>query len=157
MEFRLGSKDCDLSKKYAQKAYDLGATVDTFIVSGTIWVECGDLKEGTQFFENALRLQPNDSGWNLTKRLIPMYYLQGEYEKISGLVEPHIDALDIAPEMLAFYAFSTNEAGDSKKAKELLQKAKDLGVTKVSLERVIRDPDKTIDFISKLSDIGGIE
>ena len=59
--------------------------------------------------------------------------------------------------MLAFYAFSTNEAGDSKKAKELLQKAKDLGVTKVSLERVIRDADKTIDFISKLSDIGGIE
>ena len=157
VEFRLGSKDCDLSKKYAQKAHDLGATVDTFIVSGTIWVECGDLKEGTQFFENALRLQPNDSGGNLTKRLIPMYYLQGEYEKISGLVEPHIDALDIAPEMLGFYAFSTKETGDSKKAKELLQKAKDLGVTKVSLERVIRDAEKTIDFISKLSEIGGIE
>ena len=156
-EFRLGSKDCDLSKEYAQKAYDLGATVDTFIVSGTIWVECGDLKEGTQFFENALRLQPNDSGWNLTKRLIPMYYLQGEYEKISGLVEPHIDALDISPEMLVFYAFSTNEAGDSKKAKELLRRAKDLGISKESLERVIRDPDMTIDFISKLSGIGGIE
>ena len=46
-----------------------GATVDTFIVGGTIWVECGDLKEGTQFFENALRLQPNDSGWNIAKRL----------------------------------------------------------------------------------------
>ena len=156
-EFRLGSKDCDLSKEYAQKAYDLGATVDTFIVSGTIWVECGDLKEGTQFFENALRLQPNDSGWNLTKRLIPMYYLQGEYEKISGLVEPHIDALDIAPEMLVFFAFSTNEAGDSKKAKELLRRAKDLGISKEALERVIRDPDMTIDFISKLSGIGGIE
>jgi len=156
-EFRLGSKDCDLSKEYAQKAHDLGATVDTFIVSGTIWVECGDLKEGTQFFENALRLQPNDSGWNLTKRLIPMYYLQGEYEKISGLVEPHIDALDIAPEMLVFFAFSTNEAGDSKKAKELLRRAKDLGISKESLERVIRDPDMTIDFISKLSGIGGIE
>jgi len=130
---------------------------DTFIVSGTIWVECGDLKEGTKFFENALRLQPNDSGWNLTKRLIPMYYVQGEYGKISDLVEPHIDALDIAPEMLAFYAFSTNEAGDSEKAKELLRRAKDLGVSKVSLERVIRDTDKTIDFISKLSDIGSIE
>ena len=156
-EFRLGSKDCDLSKEYAKKAYDLGATVDTFIVSGTIWVECGDLKEGTQFFENALRLQPNDSGWNLTKRLIPMYYLQGEYEKISGLVEPHVDALDIAPEMLVFYAFSTNEAGDSKKAKELLRRARDLGISKVSLERVIRDPDMTIDFISKLAGIGGIE
>ena len=157
VEFRLGTKDCALSKEYAQKAYDLGATVDTFIVSGTIWVECGDLKEGTQFFEKALRLQPNDSGWNLTKRLIPMYYLQGEYDKISSLVEPHIEAVDIAPEMLAFYAFSTNEAGDKEEAKRLLGKAKRLGLSKLSLERVIRDAGNTKDFISKLSNIGGIE
>ena len=46
---------------------------------------------------------------------------------------------DIVPKMLAFYAFSKNEARDSKKQKELLQRAKDLGITKVSLERVIRD------------------
>jgi hypothetical protein len=59
--------------------------------------------------------------------------------------------------MLVFFAFSTNEAGDSKKAKELLRRAKDLGISKESLERVIRDPDMTIDFISKLSGIGGIE
>jgi tetratricopeptide (TPR) repeat protein len=157
VEFRLGTKDCDLSKEYAQKAYDLGATVDTFIVSGTIWVECGDLKEGTLFFEKALRLQPNDSGWNLTKRLIPMYYLQGEYNKIASLVEPHIGAVDIAPEMLAFYAFSTNEAGDKEEAKRLLSKAKSLGLSKLSLERVIRDAENTKDFILKLSSIGGIE
>jgi hypothetical protein len=126
-------------------------------VSGTIWVECGDLKEGTQFFENALRLQPNDSGWNLTKRLIPMYYLQGEYEKINDLVEPHIDAVDIAPEMLAFLAFSTNEAGEKDRAVKLLSRAKGLGLSKKSLERVIRDPDNTNDFISKLSTIGDLE
>jgi hypothetical protein len=59
--------------------------------------------------------------------------------------------------MLAFYAFSTNEAGDSEKARELLRRAKDLGISKVSLERIIRDSEKTIDFISKLSEIGGIE
>ena len=157
VEFRLGSKDCDLSKEYAQKAYDLGATVDTFIVSGTIWVECGDLKEGTQFFEKALRLQPNDSGWNLTKRLIPMYYLSGEYSKIIGLVEPHINAVDIAPEMLAFYAFSINEAGDTDMAKAMLNRAKKLGVSKKSLERVIRDSDNTAEFISRLSSIGTID
>ena len=157
VEFRLGSKDCDLSKEYAKKAYDLGATVDTFIVSGTIWVECGDLKEGTQFFEKALRLQPNDSGWNLTKRLIPMYYLSGEYNKIIGLVEPHINAVDIAPEMLAFYAFSINEAGNMDMAKSLLNRAKELGLSKKSLERVIRDPDNTNEFISDLSSIGDID
>ena len=33
----------------------------------------------------------------------------------------------------------------------------DVGISKVSLERVIRDPEKTIGFISKLSEIGDIE
>jgi len=59
--------------------------------------------------------------------------------------------------MLAFYAFSTNEAGDSSKAKELLSRAKDMGLTKMSLERVIRDPESTNEFVSRLSSIGGIE
>ena len=157
VEFRLGSKDCNLSKEYAQKAFDLGATVDTFIVSGSIWVECGNLKEGTRFFENALRLQPNDNGWSLTKRLIPMYYLQGDYEKIDQLVEPHLNAVDIAPEMLAFYAFSKNEAGDTDLAKTMLTRAKQLGLSKKSLERVIRDPKNTKEFISKLSSVAGID
>ena len=86
-----------------------------------------------------------------------MYYLQGEYNKIASLVEPHIGAVDIAPEMLAFYAFSTNEAGDKEEAKRLLSKAKSLGLSKLSLERAIRDAENTKDFILKLSSIGGIE
>ncbi len=140
-----------------KKATDLGATVDTFIVSGSIWVECGNLKEGSKFFENALRLQPNERGWCITKRLVPMYYLLGDYEKIDHLVEPHLNAIDIAPEMLAFYAFSKNEAGDLDLAKIILTKAKQLGLSKKSLERVIRDPNNTRQFISKLSSFGGID
>ena len=156
-EFRLGSKDCDLSKEYAKKAAELGATADTFIVSGSIWVECGDLKEGTRFFEKALRLQPNDNGWNLTKRLIPMYYLQEEYSKIISLVEPHLDAIDVAPEMVAFYAFSKLQDGDKNLAKTMFDRAKTMGVSKENLERVIRDSSKTEEFILKLSELGTIE
>ena len=156
-EFRLGSKDCDLSKEYAKKAAELGATADTFIVSGSIWVECGDLKEGTRFFEKALRLQPNDNGWNLTKRLIPMYYLQEEYSKIIDLVEPHLDAIDVAPEMVAFYAFSKLQDGDRNLAKTMFDRAKTMGVSKENLERVIRDSSKTEEFILKLSELGTIE
>ena len=156
-EFRLGSKDCDLSKEYAKKAAELGATADTFIVSGSIWVECGDLEEGTRFFEKALRLQPNDNGWNLTKRLIPMYYLQEEYSKIISLVEPHLDAIDVAPEMVAFYAFSKLQDGDKNLAKTMFDRAKTMGVSKENLERVIRDSSKTEEFILKLSELGTIE
>jgi tetratricopeptide (TPR) repeat protein len=126
-------------------------------VSGSIWVECGDLKEGTRFFEKALRLQPNDSGWNLTKRLIPMYYLQDDHKKIISLVEPHLDAVDIAPEMLAFYAFAKLQDGDKALALEMLDRAKQLGISKDSLQRVIRDQSKTEEFIIKLSELGNIE
>ena len=86
-----------------------------------------------------------------------MYYLSGEYSKIIGLVEPHINAVDIAPEMLAFYAFSINESGDTDMAKAMLNRAKKLGVSKKSLERVIRDSDNTAEFISRLSSIGTID
>ncbi len=157
VEFRVGSKDCETSKQYAKKAAELGATADTYIVSGSIWVECGDLKEGTRFFEKALRLQPNDSGWNLTKRLIPMYYLQDDHKKIISLVEPHLDAVDIAPEMLAFYAFAKLQDGDKALALEMLDRAKQLGISKASLQRVIRDQSKTEEFIIKLSELGNIE
>jgi TolB-like protein len=157
VEFRVGSKDCEKSKQYAKKAAELGATADTYIVSGSIWVECGDLKEGTRFFEKALRLQPNDSGWNLTKRLIPMYYLQEEYSKIVSLVEPHLDAIDVAPEMIAFYAFSKLLDGDKNLAKTMFDRAKTRGISKQTLERVIRDPSKTKEFILKLSELGTIE
>ena len=64
------------------------------------------LKEGTQFFENGPRLQANDNGWSLTKRPIPMYYFQGEIEKINQLIEQYLHAVDDALKMLAFYAFS---------------------------------------------------
>ena len=86
-----------------------------------------------------------------------MYYLQGTNEKINQLVEPHLSAIDIAPEMLAFYAFSKNEAGDIDLAKSTLAKAKQLGLSKKSLGRVIRDPNNTKEFISKLSNVGIID
>ena len=157
VEFRVGSKDCEASKQYAKKAAELGATADTYIVSGSIWVECGDLKEGTNFFEKALRLQPNDSGWNLTKRLIPMYYLQDEYKKIVSLVEPHLDAVDIAPEMLAFYAFAKLQEGQKASALTMFDRAKEMGISKNTLNRVIRDPSKTDQFILELSELGSID
>ncbi len=157
VEFRVGSKDCEKSKKFAKRASEIGATADTFIVSGSIWVECGDLKGGTKFFEKALRLQPNDTGWNLTKRLVPMYYLQGKLDKIELLVEPHLDAVDIAPEMLVFYAYSKLQRGDKSAATISLNKAKGMGVSKKSLERVIRDSQKTELFLKELSVLSEIE
>ena len=45
---------------------------------------------------------------------------------------------------------------DKELVKTILSRAKKIGLSKKSLERVIRDPDDTREFISKLSSIGGI-
>ncbi|MDG1936904.1 MAG: hypothetical protein P8I83_10905 [Paracoccaceae bacterium] len=47
-------------------------------------------------------------------------------------------------------------AKDKELVKTILSRAKKIGLSKKSLERVIRDPDDTREFISKLSSIGGI-
>ena len=70
-----------------------------------------------------------------------MYYLQRKYEKIDQLVEPHLSAIDIAPEMLAFYAFSKNEAGDIDLAKSILTKAKQLGLSKKNARESYQRPE----------------
>ena len=46
---------------------------------------------------------------------------------------------------------------DKELVKTMLSRAKKIGLSKKSLERVIRDPDDTREFISKLSSIGGID
>ena len=85
-----------------------------------------------------------------------MYYLQDEFDKIDKLVEPQIDAVDIPPEMLAFYALSKLRDGNEEIARKIFQKAKSLGITKKSLERVLRNSEKTAEFISSLSGLGDI-
>ena len=85
-----------------------------------------------------------------------MYYLQDEFDKIDRMVEPQIVATDIPPEMLAFYALSKLNDGDTARALDIFEKAKQLGVSKKSLERVIRNPKKTVEFISRLSSLGDI-
>ena len=157
VEFRVGSKDCELSKAYGQKAIDLGATVDTFVVNGTIWVECGDLAAGTKHFENALRLQPNDSDWFLTRRLVPMYYRQGSIEKIINLVEPNLNAIDLASELLVFYSFAKLEAGEVDQAKAYFEKAKSKGVTAKSLRNLLREDESTKEFIARLKPLGSLD
>ena len=46
--------------------------------------------------------------------------------------------------------------GDTARALDIFEKAKQLGVSKKSLERVIRNPKKTVEFIARLSSLGDI-
>ncbi len=63
-------------------------------------------------------------------RLVAMYYLQDEFDKIDRMVEPQIEVINIPPEMLPFYPLSKLKAGDATIALEVFEKAKQLGLSK---------------------------
>ena len=57
---------------------------------------------------------------------------------------------------LPFMLLAKDKDKDKELVKTILSRAKKIGLSKKSLERVIRGPDDTREFISKLSSIGGI-
>ena len=72
-----------------------------------------------------------------------MYYRQGSIEKIINLVEPNLNAIDLASELLVFYSFAKLEAGEVDQAKAYFEKAKSKGVTAKSLRNLLREDEST--------------
>ena len=93
----------------------------------------------------------------MTKKWGPLYYRQGHLPKLLSLIEPNVEAVDIDPTLLAFYAFAKHGSGDLEKTKTYFEKAIKIGVTQKSLGRVLRNPDLTAEFIAKLAPLGAID
>ena len=72
------------------------------------------------------------------------------------MVEPNIEAVNIDPTLLAFYAFVKHDSGGLEK-KPYFEKAIKIGVTQKSLGRVLRDLDLTAEFIAQLAPLGAID
>jgi hypothetical protein len=140
-----------------QKGIEAKGAPDTFTVAGTIWVECGNWDSGTKHFDTALRLEPKGTDWSFTKRWGPQHYRQGHLPKILSLVEPNVEAADIDPTLLAFYAFVKHGSGDLEKTKTYFEKTIKIGLTQKSLGRVLRDLDLTAEFIAQLAPLGAID
>ena len=54
---------------------------------------------------------------------------------------------NLAQEMLTFYAFAKLQEGQKTLALTMFDRAKEMGISKNTLNRVIRDPSKTDQFI----------
>ena len=57
------SKDCDKSLVFINKAIELGGTVDTYTIAGTIYRRCNQFEKSINNYKNAINLAPNDNGF----------------------------------------------------------------------------------------------
>ena len=156
VEQRFISKDCDKSLVFINKAIELGGTVDTYTIAGTIYRRCNEYEKSIKNYKNALNLAPNDNGFFITKNLVASYYLANKFEEIDRLVSPKVNLKDIEASMLGIYAYVSFDKNNKKEAKNILLKAIKKGLTKKLLVRQI-GVNKAETFIEKLKPLGNID
>ena len=155
VEQRFISKDCDKSLLFINKAIELGGTVDTYTIAGTIYRLCNEYEKSIKNYKNALNLAPNDNGFFITKNLVSSYYLANKFEEIDRLVSPKVNLKDIEASMLGIYAYVLFDK-NKKEAKNILLKAIKKGLTKKLLVRQI-GVSKAETFIEKLKPLGSLD
>ena len=79
------------------QAEEIGSTVDTLTIAGTVYELCGDIKKGIEAKRNALLLIPNDTGWFITNSLVFSLYKDNQIDAIYKLLGDDIDAEDMRP------------------------------------------------------------
>ena len=156
VEQRFISKDCDKSLVFINKAIELGGTVDTYTIAGTIYRRCNEYEKSIKNYKNALNLAPNDNGFFITKNLVASYYLSGKFEEIDSLVSPKVNLRDIEVTMLGIYSYVLFDKNNKKEAKKILLKAIKKGLTRKMLIRQI-GINKVDFFIEKLRPLANID
>ena len=156
VEQRFISKDCDKSLVFINKAIELGGTVDTYTIAGTIYRRCNEYEKSISNYKNALNLAPNDNGFFITKNLVASYYLASKFEEIDRLVSPKVNLKDIEASMLGIYSYVIFNKNDKKEAKRILLEAIKKGLTRKLLIRQI-GINKADVFIQNLTPLANIE
>jgi tetratricopeptide (TPR) repeat protein len=124
------SKDCDKSLVFINKAIELGGTVDTYTIAGTIYRRCNQFEKSINNYKNAINLAPNDNGFFITENLVASYYLAGKFEEIDRLVSPKVNLRDIKVTILGIYSYVLLDKNEKKEAKKILLKAIKKGFNK---------------------------
>ena len=150
------SKDCDKSLVFINKAIELGGTVDTYTIAGTIYRRCNQFEKSINNYKNAINLAPNDNGFFITENLVASYYLAGKFEEIDRLVSPKVNLRDIKVTILGIYSYVLLDKNEKKEAKKILLKAIKKGLTRKMLVRLI-GINKVEIFVENLRPLANIE
>ena len=142
-----------------EKAAEIGSTVDTLTIAGDVYERCGDIKSGIEAKKDALSLVPNDTGWFITRNLVMSLYKDNQISEIYKVIGKDIEAEDMAPRILAIYAFLEQQDGNMQKAKEYFERAKENNFSRKKFERQFNSSQKELleKTISGLLKLGNLE
>ncbi len=129
------NRSCEQSLIDIEKAEEIGSTVDTLTIAGTVYERCGDIKSGIEAKRNALLLVPNDTGWFITRSLVMSLFKDNQISEMYKVIGEDIDAEDMSARVLALYAFLEQKEGNTQKAKKYLERAKKNNFDRKKFER----------------------
>jgi len=98
-------------------------------------------------------ITPNDIGWFLTVDLVSNLWKLDRYEEIKEVIEAKIDAADMDPRITAIFAVVEQKAGNKKRAKELIARAKINGLVPDRIKTWLRGQPAAIKLIEQINEI----
>ncbi len=157
IEMRFSDDGCGESISIIRKALSVGETSDALTISGAIERKCGDIDTSVRNLTKALQITPNDNGFFIRRQLAGSLYIKGDLENLERLVEPNIERSDIYSGMLALLAFAKLQKNDKAAAREYFNQAKDMGLTKGHMARIINAGKRVDDFFKSMEPIGKLD
>ena len=157
IEMRFSDDGCGESISIIRKALSVGETSDALTISGAIERKCGDIDTSVRDLAKALKITPNDNGFFIRRQLAGSLYIKGDLENLERLVEPNIERSDIYSGMLALLAFAKLQKNDEAAAREYFNQAKDMGLTKDHMARIINAGKPVDDFFKSMEPIGKLD
>ena len=157
IEMRFSKDGCGESISIIRKALSVGETSDALTISGSIERKCGDINTSVRDLTKALQITPNDNGFFIRRQLAGSLYIKGDLENLEKLVEPNVERSDIYSGMLALLAFAKLQKNDKAAARDYFNQAKDLGLTKGHMARIINAGKRVDDFFKSMEPIGRLD
>lgn len=151
------SRDCKIARSFTKRSIEANASVDSYTTAGVVDFLCKDYPSSIQNFESALRLVPNDNDWFITRYLGATLYNANKTKAIIELLQSNIDAVDMPPNLLAYYSYAMLQVGNEKSATKYFDLAKSKGLSEKYLTRFDMSKKVFDDFKVKMQSIGSIQ
>ena len=157
IEMVFSNDRCGESISIIRKALSVGETSDALTISGSIERKCGDINTSVRNLTKALQITPNDNGFFIRRQLAGSLYTKGDLENLERLIEPNVERSDIYSGMLALLAYAKLQKNDKAAARKYFNQAKEMGLTKGHMARIITRGKPVDDFFKSMEPIGRLE
>jgi len=157
VEFDHLSKDCSIATQNISKALDIGTNADIFSMAGWIYHACGDHNKSIKNLKEAFRLKPIDGTYLITSILVANWYILGKTEEIKKFLGDKINNKDIWGPLLWIYASMELENGNTKKAKEFFERARERGARKFMIMQMLRNEEAAEKLTKSLESLGPLD